>query len=819
MKFDDAPRLSKVPFILGNLALLALAWFIYAYHPNPFSPFPLFIIFVCFVVGILASMYPFVINYVRAQADASTSLRHELDEQFKRLIAASEHLQNSILQLKSVGEIATKNVETAERLPSRLQERIVEFNQQLAAAENKDKARLEQELARLRSGESERQASAAAQIATALAEWTKLEADARRSLSELVHREKESFEQQAATLRAIDSERQAATAGQITTALAEWAKIEADARRALTSMVQREKESLEQQAVTLRANDNESHAAAAAQIATALAEWTRIEADARRSLTDMVQQEKRLFEQQVVTLRSTENERLAAAAEEITMTLASWTGIEAGVRRQLTAATDLQEKLGGVLFSLAGRIADLQAAVESAGKAAEAIPAAPAPSPIILPSRAPAETAPIAAAPEPVEPVAVAPSQVVVESVSAQEPVPEVPPDGRVVSQQAAADSAPPEMAQPAPAMVIESPAIVDHTPLLVEVPVATDSNSAAPETIVPPPPLEAPTIVQGTPDTTGTDTPVSVSTPEIEPSPLPSEPTAEAEVPASFPIDSAESGLGDLPAVTSGEGWVLPMSDGLTQTHGQDARATTDTPPAAPSESPAAAEEPKPISASEAAPQPEPSLAAEPAPEVFGTTPSLELSDADSPAGHADELDAPASPSDTSDPAAPPKPRKPRAPRKPKPESIAPSETVTELPVGAAPAAENPIAHQPPIELIAEPVVDDLPAPENFSQVPPEENKPAKPAGNPSPDGRTRLTVTSYIGIGNKLHIRGEGAGLSWNKGVALQFVSIGRWRWETDKATAPVVFKIYKNDRLEAPNGEITLLPGNELEISATF
>jgi hypothetical protein len=143
----------------------------------------------------------------------------------------------------------------------------------------------------------------------------------------------------------------------------------------------------------------------------------------------------------------------------------------------------------------------------------------------------------------------------------------------------------------------------------------------------------------------------------------------------------------------------------------------------------------------------------------------------------------------------------------------------VTELPVGSAPAAEIPIAHQPPLELIAEPVVDDLPAPENFSQVPPEESKQAKPAGKPSPDGRTRLTVTSYIGIGNKLHIRGEGAGLSWNKGVALQFVSIGRWRWETDKATEPVAFKIYKNDRLEAPNGEITLLPGTELEISATF
>ena len=32
---------------------------------------------------------------------------------------------------------------------------------------------------------------------------------------------------------------------------------------------------------------------------------------------------------------------------------------------------------------------------------------------------------------------------------------------------------------------------------------------------------------------------------------------------------------MGDLPAVASGEGWVLPMSDGLIQTHGQDARAS----------------------------------------------------------------------------------------------------------------------------------------------------------------------------------------------------------------------------------------------------
>lgn len=153
--------------------------------------------------------------------------------------------------------------------------------------------------------------------------------------------------------------------------------------------------------------------------------------------------------------------------------------------------------------------------------------------------------------------------------------------------------------------------------------------------------------------------------------------------------------------------------------------------------------------------------------------------------------------------------PRKPRAPRASKPDEPTPS-------AGSTPAFAHPSPHAQPVELIAEPVNDEPPAPESFSQVPPEENL---PLATPSADGRTRLTVTSYIGIGNKLYLRGEGPGLSATKGVPLQFVSIGRWRWETGEATAPVVCRIYKNDKLEAPIGPLTLAPGTEQEVSATF
>lgn len=88
------------------------------------------------------------------------------------------------------------------------------------------------------------------------------------------------------------------------------------------------------------------------------------------------------------------------------------------------------------------------------------------------------------------------------------------------------------------------------------------------------------------------------------------------------------------------------------------------------------------------------------------------------------------------------------------------------------------------------------------------------------SSDGATRLIVTAYIGIGNRLFIRGSGPGLSWEKGVPLQFVSIGKWRWETNDASAPVQFKLLKNDEQESAGlGTLTIDPGHQHEVTANF
>jgi hypothetical protein len=420
MKFADAPRLPKLPFILGDIALLLLAAVIAYHHKDPLTPLPLLIITGCVVVGALASFIPFLINYARDQEEASAALRRELGEQFKRLMAASEHLQHSTVQLKTIEEIATKNLQVAEKLPYRLQEKIAEFNQQLAETENEEKEALEQELAALRAGESE---------------------------------------------------------------------------------------------------------------------------------------------------------RLAAVTDKIAKTTAEWTKLEAEMRRQSADAAQLEQKLAKVLAAIEAKIAAFEAAVRTTDR------------------------------------------------------------------------------------------------------------------TFIAPPPIAIP------------------------------------------------------------------------------------------------------------APQPpagEPSLAAAPAAPVPDAGPGPDT--ASVPAAVATE--------------APKPPRKPRAPRKPKLEEPAP----------AAPAPVSPPAKPAaaPTELIVEPVADEPPMPENFSQVPADEGK---PAAAPSADGLTRLTVTSYIGIGNKLYLRGEGPGLNWDKGVPLQFISIGRWRWETAEASAPVTCKIYKNDKLEAPGGPLTLAPGTEQEVNAAF
>jgi hypothetical protein len=570
MNFEDAPRLPKLPFIVGDVALLLLAGFIAIQHPNPLSPLPLLIITGCVGVGCLIFIVPIVINYVRDQEELAGALRRELSEQFKRLIAASEHLQHSTVQLKGIEEIATKNLQAAEKLPYRLQEKIAEFNQQLAETENEEKEALENELA---------------------------------------------------------------------------------------------------------------------------------------------------------MLRSSENERLTAAADKIAKAVAEWTKLEAGTRQQLVAAGELHEKLTAVLAAIDGKIA----ALEAAGKSTDRLPAPPV---ITFLPGVPVKEPPVVAA---------------IESIARPE--------------------------DPAPPMVADVVPATEPPPLIL--PGSSPSFEPALAVAASVEPANAPPVVSK--DNSSSEAPPKGSRP----------PRAPRKPKTAAPFAPETPSLGSTPPIPAAEPG----------------------PVATPVQSPAAKSEPAPV-AVDTSPAASPAPASEPSPAVPPSASSVEPA-ASRPPMTVPAAELAAATGESASALAPKPPRKPRAPRTPKPGEPASS-------TGSTPAFAPPSTSAPPAELIAEPVTDEASVPESFSQVPPEENLPLT---IPSADGRTRLTVTSYIGIGNKLYLRGEGPGLSTTKGVPLQFISIGRWRWETGDATAPVVCRILKNDKFEAPIGPLTLAPGTEQEVSATF
>lgn len=148
--------------------------------------------------------------------------------------------------------------------------------------------------------------------------------------------------------------------------------------------------------------------------------------------------------------------------------------------------------------------------------------------------------------------------------------------------------------------------------------------------------------------------------------------------------------------------------------------------------------------------------------------------------------------------------------------ESVDLSAMVAEVSKPRKPRAKKPKPEEVLAAISAEPA----------TAVATEEAAPAGEAGpgsapevSASSDGATRLLATAYIGIGNKLYIRGDGPGLTWDSGVPMQFVSIGKWGWSTTDAAGPVRVKLYKNDEVAAPLGEIVLEPGRHTEITATF
>ena len=82
-----------------------------------------------------------------------------------------------------------------------------------------------------------------------------------------------------------------------------------------------------------------------------------------------------------------------------------------------------------------------------------------------------------------------------------------------------------------------------------------------------------------------------------------------------------------------------------------------------------------------------------------------------------------------------------------------------------------------------------------------------------------TKITALVDAGFGNNLYIRGEGADLSWDKGIALDNHGAAEWSFSTSAASGPLTFKFLINDEIWADGDNLSVEAGGESISSPTF
>ena len=88
------------------------------------------------------------------------------------------------------------------------------------------------------------------------------------------------------------------------------------------------------------------------------------------------------------------------------------------------------------------------------------------------------------------------------------------------------------------------------------------------------------------------------------------------------------------------------------------------------------------------------------------------------------------------------------------------------------------------------------------------------------SPTERMTVVRAKFdVGFGNSIFIRGQGDGLSWDKGIPLSCIDGSAWVWSTKQTESKLVFKLLLNDQVWAKGEDVVVEAGKEIEIIPAF
>ncbi len=156
---------------------------------------------------------------------------------------------------------------------------------------------------------------------------------------------------------------------------------------------------------------------------------------------------------------------------------------------------------------------------------------------------------------------------------------------------------------------------------------------------------------------------------------------------------------------------------------------------------------------------------------------------------------------------------------------------TTTTTPAAPAPvpvktASVKPAKKAPPTKtVVAKSAVAKLAAPASAPAPDLVAAKPAKPAVAPAVKAvpasvvATKIVAQIDVGFGNTLYVRGEGSGLSWEKGVPLDCVTDDQWSLTLSETSRPVVFKFLINDLTWSLGEDYVVQPGSSVALTPEF
>jgi len=82
-----------------------------------------------------------------------------------------------------------------------------------------------------------------------------------------------------------------------------------------------------------------------------------------------------------------------------------------------------------------------------------------------------------------------------------------------------------------------------------------------------------------------------------------------------------------------------------------------------------------------------------------------------------------------------------------------------------------------------------------------------------------TTIAAAIDVGFGNTLYLRGEGPGLNWDEGVAMDCVADDKWSLTIAESARPIVFKFLLNDETWCAGDDFTATPGSSVTLTPEF